>query len=715
MRVAKKYSDELERIKRDVCQSSEYFKSNVKRYKEFIKFVYKTSLSSEDLAALDILKKPNIEFNVLEAYVSRLIGEFQQNEPEMKVSAADGVPVQMLTPEFLATLEVVEDHIRETLDSSANDGLKVKLMRDMLVGGFSVAHIYTDYVNSMSFEQNIYIERAFDPTLTGFDPMARDSHRGDGRYCFQVIPKTRDEFEGEFGKDATKNMSFTKSDGTPFHWSYKNQKQEIVLVVDFYEKSYRREKIAKLANGATILKKHYEPLVEKIRSSDMAIAPPVIIEERYTVLEDIVRYRVCENEVLDFTKTNYKHLPLVFFDGNGAIVYENDTGETQLMTRPYVYHAKGIQRLKNFAGQTVANEIENMKMTQWKAALESIPEKYLEGYKNPQQAQTLVYYAFNPDNPDQPLPPPMEVGRTPTPPIVQETFMGSDAVTQTILGAYDAAQGHIGAKNLSGKAIQMGAMQSSSAAMPYVQGFINGMNRLAQIYVDLLPKYYVTPRTLPVRKATGKREYIVINNQADPASIAMDFDPNNLNVQVEMGVNSSMQKQIALDTIVSLMQASSLFSEFINTDGLEVLLENVDIRGVEELKALAKEFMERKRAEQDMLMQQQQNEVSDTEKLIEAQTNIEMAKVQQRQQEADTKVQVEMLKTEQKERENQAKLDIEAAKVSIEEQKAYADFIKTLAEVEASIMRTEIEAEKARAEDARTAVLNLMESSQVEE
>ena len=84
------------------------------------------------------------------------------------------------------------------------------------------------------------------------------------------------------------------------------------------------------------------------------------------------------------------------------------------MTRPYVYQAKGVQMLKNFAGQTIGAEIENMVEHKFMAAIESIPEDYRDAYDNPQQAQTLVYNAFYDKNPEQPLPPPREIQRTPT-------------------------------------------------------------------------------------------------------------------------------------------------------------------------------------------------------------------------------------------------------------------------------------------------------------
>ena len=132
---------------------------------------------------------------------------------------------------------------------------------------------------------------------------------------------------------------------------------------------------------------------------------PEVISERYTTIETIDRYIFCENKVLRHEKTPYKYLPLVFIDGNSVVLPQDMGASSKQMTRPYVYQTMGTQKLKNFAGQTIGAEITGMVQHKFKAALESIPEQYLETYTDVQNAQTLIYYAFNPDNPDQALPP----------------------------------------------------------------------------------------------------------------------------------------------------------------------------------------------------------------------------------------------------------------------------------------------------------------------
>lgn len=684
-------SSELHQLKECVRISHDTSLTNFTRYHEFMKFVFDTAISSDDLEKLSNLKKPQIEFNILEAMVNRLMGEFAKQEPEPHISAADGVTTDQLTPEFIKTIEVLESHLREIFYSTANDQVGIKWFKDILGGGFSVGEIYTDYCDELSFDQTIHVKRVYDPTMCGFDPLARESHKGDGEYCFQLYPKTREEFEREYGKEVTANMKFSRV-VSKFSWSYQQLNQDVVLICDFYRKKKKKKRIVKLTNGHVIVKEHYEKLKALWDAHGFIEQVPQILEARWTELETIERIIFVENKILEKTDTNYRYLPLVFFDGNSVEIKDSDTGATKQMTKPFAYQAKGIQRLKNFAGQTTAQEIENMVQHKFLVAVESIPEEYKDAYKDVQLASTLVYNAFHKSNPEQPLPAPREIQRTATPPIIESVFMGSDRVTQAILGNYDAILG-INSNQISGVAIQQGALQSNAAALPYLMGYVRGLNRVAQVVLDLIPKYYVTPRSLPIRKPDGKRSYQIINEPNNPSSIFMNYKANELQVKVEPGVNSSMQKQVALDQIIKMMQSSQVFAEFINSMGLETILDNLDIRGIEGLKAQGVKFMEMRAKMQEEQAEKGDPEVESAKLLAESQREVESTRIEARKFEAEAKNQVD------------------TAKLAIEKQKADLEFLKLMAEIESGNKKQAMEEERMNSEIARDAVETAVEFS----
>ena len=718
--LAEKHKERLEDHKKMVEDWHQYFGHNNDRYWEYTKFVCATNLSSTDIATLNTLKKPSVQFNILEAMVSRLRSEFAKQEPSFEVRAADGVPLEMLDEEFIATQKVVEGYLRAIFDDATNDGLQSNINTDQLVGGFSVVWVRTDYVNEYSFEQNIIVERVFDPTMTFFDPLARTSHKGDGAYCGMLIPYTKERFIQEYGEEAAEDVKFNRGDNLGgFSWSYQNQSEDIILVAYMFEKKYKKKKVVLLSNGHVVPLENYKQLLE---IWDDITQPPVILDTREVQEESIVCYEFCETKELAYRETDYRYLPLVFIDGNSMLIRGDVgtaqtgssagtslAGATQQMTRPYVYHAKDAQRVMNFAGQTISAEIEQMVMHKWVVPLEAIPkddDMYLQAYQNPQLASVLVYNAFD-DKTGQRLEGPREVQRTPTPPIVESTFLNARNTIQFTLGSYDAQQGIIG-DNLSGKAIMQGAMQSDGTAGPYLINYIKGWNRIGQIMIDLIPKYYKTPRSLPVVDMDGKRRFQVVNAPKDEMqqdaqereqaqqgensqgldegeeqeSVNLSYEPHTLQLKIEAGVNSSVQKQKDLDILTRLMGNSEQFNAFMNTYGLEILIGNLEIKNADSLQMLAAKFMQ-DQAKQAEAAAQQPNPV---EMEMETITNIEMAKVAQRQQQAE------------------GELAVKAANVAIAQEKNEIEYQRLLAEIDEFEAKKAESRHKASAEESRAAV-----------
>lgn len=681
--IARKHTSQLEQIKNSVEQAYTYFKPNYERYHQFKRFVYKTTLTEDDIAVLSTLGRPQVEFNMMEAYISRLRGEFSRMAPGYVVRANDGFDAD---PKLL---EILEAHFRAILNDSDNDGFSYDVYTDLLIGGFSVVEVYTDYINEMSMDQRIYCDRVFDPTLCGFDPLARKSHKGDGNFCFQLFPKEAEDVQREYGSDAIKNLKFARS-FQGFNWSYKAAKKDIVLMCDYYKKEFKHEKITKLSNGRVVTVKNYEKLVEMWNEAGYIEQPPIPIGKmRETTIEEIVRYRFSGCHLVGVDRTNYNMLPLVFFDGNSAVLRNNSDSSAEQMTRPYIYNVRDAQRLKNYAGQSLANELENTIEHKFIAAVESIPEDYIDAYINVQKPSTLLYNAFLDGNPERPLPPPREVVRTPIPPQISDTFQMSDNLIQGILGSYDAALG-IQNNELSGVAIMQGAMHSNAAAMPYTVGFMKGLNRVCQIILDLIPKYYVTPRSLPIVRPDGKRSYEVVNKVGTPF---MNYDPMSLEVKVEAGVNFQVQKQISLETIIQLMQTSESFSAFMNTKGLGILLDNIDIRGIDGLRQQAEQYMqeiEQKQQQAEEMAQQQAAQQLDPKEVMALQARAEMMKVEQ--------------KREAREQETQVQLTKIATDDALKNKQTDIEFLKVMADIENASVDTALKQEKADAENARTAI-----------
>lgn len=659
MDVAKRYQDQLARIKTNVRESQDYFRDNIHRFNEYKNFVFNSSLSSRDIALLANLGKPQLEFNVLEAYISRLIGEFSKQEPDVIVHAENESNADPLT------IKVVEQHLRHELSDAENDHMKYLVYKDLLGGGFSAIKVYTEYANSMSFDQVIHIDRVYDPTLCGFDPTARDTHKGDGKFCFELFPMQKDKFKNLYPDIDISTINFVRNfEG--FNWAYKNGVKDVLVVCDYYEKKVKKIKIVKLRDGRVMTMKDYDEMV----SNWMEFLPPPVIlgKPRWTDIEIICRYRLIDNRVIEYVETDFSFLPIIFVDGNSE--YININNEMKQMTRPYVYHAKGAQRLKNFAGIELANQIENIVQHKFMVAKEALPKEqdFLAAYKDIQHASVLVYNSLFEQDPNIAIPNPIrEVVNPQMPQEVIAAFSGADSLIQNILGSYDAALG-LNKNQLSGVAIVEAASQSNATAMPYVVGFLQGLQRAAQVYVDLMPKYYQTPRTIPVMDNDGQKSYIRINEEN---GFKFDYDSNVLNVIVKAGASFQVQKSRTINMVKEMMGMSPLFSQFIADKGLTFVLDNMEGKGIEQLKQMVEGWLQEMQQQKQIAMQSQMQQMQNNPAMMKAQ--VDQAKV--------------MLDAQK----NQQQFAVDMAKLRADEQKILADLQQTKQNNEVQLVKAETE------------------------
>lgn len=638
MEVAKFYQDQLPRIKENVRHAYDYFKQNYDRYNEFRRFVFETSLKDEDITLLTTLSKPQLEFNIMEAYISRLLGEFSKQEPDIEVNSDEQGTTNPLV------IKVVEQHLRHTLSDDNNHHTRYEIYKDLLSGGFSILKIKTDYANPMSFNQVIDIERSFDPTLCGFDHLARYSHKGDGRFCFELFPRSKDDFKEEYPDNPVNSLNFRR-DFSGFNWSYLNDSTPIIMIADYYEKKKKKVKITQLSDGRVVTQKQYQKMLDKWDKYEMPPQPIGI--PRTTTIETICRYRLIENAILEYEETDFTMFPLIFVDGNSILVKTPKNGNVRQITRPYVYHAKGAQRLKNFAGITLANEIENIVQHKFMVAKEALPkeEVFQEAYKDIQKANVVVFNSVYEENPSMQIQNPIrEIAKVPCPQEVIAAFQGADQLMQGILGSYDAQLG-IQNNQLSGTAIVEAASQSNATAMPYIVGYLQGLQRAAQIYVDLMPKYYTTPMTLPIKDEEGKKSYIKINQQG---GMDMFFDSNALKVKLRAGASFQVQKSRTINMVKEMMGMSQLFAQFVSEKGLPFVLDNMEGRGIEQLKQSVDEWLKELKQQKDMSMQQQQSQMQNNPALLKAQTDQQKLILENNKSQSQFQIDMQKLQQDQK-------------------------------------------------------------------
>lgn len=639
---------DLQTFKDWIRDAEEYWNPNIMRFMYYMNFLCVSTIDKGDEVLLDDMNRPAMMFNQLDAVGCKLLGEFASQEPGIVVSAADGV---MVDDDLANMIECVEAHMRYSLSHTNSGNAGNRTFKDEVYGGYGAMEVYTEYLPG-SLKQCIKHQR-LNPTMCGWDPMATEPHKGDGKFCYKKIYMTYESVKLKFGKEVANSISYVNGAGgsntQAFSWSYQNTKQKVAVIVEMYVKKERRGRLVLLSNGEEMDEKQYKQNLKDWDKSGIMLPPPTVTDSRAEIFTDILRYTLCESKIIEvevdgkmqkYEETIFEMLPIVFFDGNSAEVQTEKGGCLQQVTRPYFYNARDAQKFKDFAGQSFAGELQSTIQSKIIVAEESIPKQYLDNYLNPQHNSVLPYKTMYKDDPNHPNPPPTIIHRPDIPQSIPAAFYGADKLIQTTLGNYDTQLAM--QPDVSGKAIQEGSMESDAAAKPYFDNFFEGQTRVAQIELNLIPKVYKTPRSIPITLKNGKKSYAIINSDdikpkttgkpdkdaIQNHAVYMNYKPSDLLVQVKSGPNSAVQKRAAVDQITKMMAASPEINGFFSGPAFEVLIDNWDFRGAERAKSMVPKYQEQQQqqaaqakqmAEQ---MQQMQMQITQMQGLVlQAQAN----------------------------------------------------------------------------------------------
>jgi len=531
--------------------------------------------------------------------------------------------------------------------------------------------------------------------------MSMREDKADAEYCFEIFPKRKEDLVREFPDvdlKGVKSASASPSIGK-FQWSYNLNDDEVFLVADYYEKKRTKKTIILLSDGQVMTSSDYAKFLENWEMEGRIEQAPIPVgKPRTTEVTKIIRYKLMGNEILDREETDYRNLPLIFVDGNSILQKKNGTGVVRQMTRPYVYNAKGVQKMKNFTLQTLCNDIENMGPAKMIVAKDAIPPQYLDAYVNPQSAIVYIYNAFKNDDINVPLPPPTAMPRPMIPPEISNAAIMSDQLVSNILGSFDASMAQMTQQQMSGKAVQEVSTMSNAAAMPYVVSFMRGLQSAAQAVIDLIPLYYTTPRTIPVIDNEGKKSYVKINQEG---AISFDYEHDAIQVNVEAGISFNLQQDRALQQINALMHASPKIAKFFSGDGMKYLFSNMNFRGVEHIEEDVEQFVKQEAQMEQQMMQAQMQQpkmeqmaMQVVQQQVQSEHQVGMAKVQVQAQDVEMKAAMKMAELELQNKRLQielakavAQMHVDEQTLGIEQQRADDERVNTV--IDAAIKQSE--------------------------
>jgi hypothetical protein len=717
-----KKADKITRAARIAVEKwREYFKYNIDQYHELHQFVLGRQWKDEEEDMLvKTLNKVPLQFNKLATLVNTLLGEQQQNTPQLEV-----VPLSDCDEQTAQLRQMV---VKDTMLSTDAKTVYQVAAAQAFTGGFGAFIIDTDYTHDKSFEQDIIYRSVKDATKCYWDVGAETISKTDGMRAGYCVRMTRRKFRQiysrnieeqvykEAGTTATKEeIALAVQPNTsidPFNWA----DDESITILHDYVRKYAKDTLYKLSNGKVINQLEMDELIEnsKIKAlEDMqmhqlntynehgepnevfAMAQEVgqqfeneVIEEELLTLYDggemvrieesrpskrsvITHRKIAGDYILEESEFPSEDLPIIFVDQNSF--YDKNNKQ---VCRPFIIDAVDAQRYLNYLGTQSAYILKISRYDQFIGSKKNVQSLDTQAaWRDPTNVKGMIQFDESPTGikPEQLRPPELSAS------LMQQYQRAIDDM-YTSTGLYPSRLGQQG-NELSGAAIDARTRQGSYSTYVAFNSINRAITAGGAIVNQMIPRVYDTERVLSLVTPDHGRRNVTINKQMDEYGerIENDIRKGSFEVRLQAGPSYEGQKAQALESLNMVLQANpQLLNLF-----ADLYAENLPLVNTIEIKNRLKtivppEILEAGKTGQMPEKGQQQPDPQEQAAMAEIQfkqqqIGLKKQELEMKMQEHQSKAQMEQMKLELQRLDIAAKLEEQKLRYMAEMNRTHSD------------------------------------------
>ena len=678
----------------------EYFKYNIDQYHQMHSFVLGRQWEDEEEDMLvKTFNKVPLQFNKLATLVNTLLGEQQQNTPQLEV-----VPLTNCDEE---TAEIRQMIVKDTMLSTDAKTVYQVAAAQAFVGGYGVFVVDTDYTHDKSFEQDIVYRHLKDATRAYWDIGSEDVNKTDGMRAGYVSRMTRKKFRQVYGKKVEQEISAVHGitatteeialavqpsgagSDDPFTWFDDNS----ITIVDDYARTFVRDTLYKLSNGKTLnqlemdelivqsrefsrqlqeqqfamgemagidemmgMPMQAEAVMEVAETEDALEQPeietlydegmPVRIEEqRPSKRSKIMHRKIAGDYILEESEFPAEDLPVIFVDQNS---YYDKSGKQ--VCRPFVIDAIDAQRYLNYLGTQSAYILKISRYDQFMGSKKNVQSLDTQrDWKDPQNVKGMIAYDESPSGakPEQLRPPELSAS------LMQQYQRAIDDM-YTSTGLYPTRMGQQG-NEISGAAIDARTRQGSYSTYVAFNSINRAITAGGVIVNQMIPRVYDSERVVSLMTPDKGRQNIIVNQQMDEygSRIKNDLSKGSFEVRLQAGPSYEGQKAQALESLNMVLQANpQLLNLF-----ADLYAENLPLVNTIEIKNRLKTIVP-----PEILQAGKTGEMPKEQQKIDPAAQAAMAEAQFKQQQIEIKKQELQMKMQ----EHQSKTEMERIKLEME-------------------------------------------------
>lgn len=501
--------------------------------------------------------RPRYTFDLCNPIVDQISGMISQSDFDIRIKPSGGDASK-------DNAKLLDGIVRSIENLSDASSIFSSAARGMVVSGISGWRIETDWVNSVSFDQDILIKPVSNfEDRVWFDPNAEMQSASDAEYCFVLTEVGIDRIKSDY-PDANNPGSMMESG------YYNCSSRETATIGEFFYKDRESVELVLMSNGRV-----YE-VDEKFKKISDDLSSVGVTEVRRRKKEKVVvkKRMFSSNEWLDDdVVTPFEWLPVIPTYGNFDIIGGG------LKYRGVIRNLMDSQRVYNYAK---SREIEEGALAPrakyWMTEAQIVGHERTLATMNSNSDPVQLYNA----DADAPGVPQQNGGAQINPGLSKVAAEAADSINK-IAGLFSANLGDNPGMQ-SGVAIGLQQSKGDNSVVKYFKSQEVAIQQTARVILSAIPKVYDTRRTMSVIGRAGEESEVTINDVVVDQETGERVEVNNLSKGVYDAVVSAEPsfKTRQHETVKAITELAQINPEILST-GADVMLSNISAPGIDTL------------------------------------------------------------------------------------------------------------------------------------
>jgi hypothetical protein len=501
----------------------------------------------------DMDRRPCLTINKTDTFVRSVVNNMRQQRPRIKVHPVSGGADKAIADVIQGLTRHIE--VSSNADAAYDTGADYQVRM-----GWGYWRVDSQYVDEMSWEQDLCINRIRNPFSVYFDPSSIEPDGLDATRVAVTYIMRREDFEKKYpGKKVTSWSITGPGDDIPTN--------DEILLVEYQRIEEKSEDLIRLSDGSSVWASDFD--------AELAEAKGLIeIDRRKSVKRQLKQSLLSGADELESRDLPGKYIRIIPVFGGEVI----DSGK---VTRyGMVRHLKDPQRMYNFWRTQETEFVALAPKAPWLMA-EGQDEGHEDEWNN---ANTKNYSSlkYKPttiatSQGEVPLPPPQRMEPQAIPAASVNAAQMASEDLKAVAGMFDPALGAPG-QETSGVMVQRRQQQSDLSNFHFYDNYTRSIRATGVVILDLIPHYYDTQRVVRIIGEDGTPDSVTINEQAI-GKVLNDVTVGRYDVVMDTGPGYDTKRLEAQEILTELAKA---FPQLMQVGG-DLILRQIDAPGVDAL------------------------------------------------------------------------------------------------------------------------------------